>query len=125
MTEKPEPNDSRNISNPSSENSNTTPDGVERRQNDDRRRSVVDRRGGLDRRRKPRREVDLPDLEVKKGAGIRRSEDRRAAEEGELTEEQFEFVMAIQEFKRINNKTFPTWTEVLDVIKKLGYAKVD
>ena len=75
----------------------------------DRRHSVVDRRSGLERRR---------------GPGRRRSDWRRAAEEGELNDEQFEFVMAIEEYKRLNNKPFPTWTEVLEVVRHLGYRKV-
>jgi hypothetical protein len=86
--------------------------GVERRRADRRkrkRRDVVDRRGGLDRRR---------------GPGRRRSDERRAAEEGEMTDEQFEFLMAINEYKRVNKRPFPTWTEVLDVMKALGYRKV-
>ena len=33
------------------------------------------------------------------------------------------FVMAIDTFKRVNNKTFPTWTDVLEIIRKLGYRK--
>ncbi len=41
-----------------------------------------------------------------------------------MNDEQFEFVMAIDEYKRINNRPFPTWTEVLEVIKYLGYRKV-
>ena len=75
----------------------------------DRRETVVDRRFGLDRRR---------------GPGRRRSDDRRAAEEGEMTDEQFEFLMAIDRYKRENNRPFPTWTEVLDVMHALGYRKV-
>jgi len=82
--------------------------GCERRKGRDR-RSVVDRRLGLDRRR---------------GPGRRRSDQRRAAEEGEMTDEQFEFIMAIDKYKRVNNRPFPTWTEVLDVIHALGYRKV-
>lgn len=73
------------------------------------RRSVVDRRLGLDRRR---------------GPGRRRSDERRAAEEGEMNQEQFEFLMAIRKYQEINKRPFPTWTEVLDVIKALGYRKV-
>jgi len=73
------------------------------------RRDVVDRRTGLDRRR---------------GPGRRRSEDRRSAEEGEMTEEQFEFLMAINEYKKVNRRPFPSWSEVLDVMKALGYRKV-
>lgn len=82
--------------------------GTERR-GKTRRESVVERRVGLDRRR---------------GPGRRRSDDRRAAEEGEMTDEQFEFLMAVNEYKRVNKRPFPTWTEVLDVMRALGYRKV-
>ena len=81
----------------------------ERRSNSDRRETVLERRIGLDRRR---------------GPGRRRSDERRTAEEGEMNEEQFEFLMAINEYKRVNKRPFPSWTEVLDLIKALGYRKV-
>ena len=81
----------------------------ERRKGEDRRGSVVDRRLGLDRRR---------------GPGRRLTDDRKSAEEGQMSDEQFEFLMAIDEYKRQNSRPFPTWTEVLDVIKALGYRKV-
>lgn len=81
----------------------------ERRTSVERRSSVVDRRSGLERRR---------------GPGRRRSDSRRSAEEGELSPEQFEFVMAMDEYKRANKRPFPSWTEVLEVIKYLGYRKV-
>ncbi|MFB3891489.1 MAG: hypothetical protein ACE15C_05640 [Phycisphaerae bacterium] len=73
------------------------------------RRGMVDRRSGLDRRR---------------GPGRRRSDERRSAEEGEMTDEQFELIMAIDEYKKVNRRPFPTWTEVLDIIKALGYRKI-
>ena len=41
-----------------------------------------------------------------------------------MSEEQFEFLMAIDEYKRKNVRPFPTWTEVLEVIKALGYRRV-
>jgi hypothetical protein len=41
-----------------------------------------------------------------------------------MTAEQFEFVMAIQTYKKVNKKLYPTWTEVLEVIRQLGYRKV-
>lgn len=81
----------------------------ERRKPAERRRAMVDRRSGFDRRR---------------GPGHRRTEERRAAEEGEMTDEQFEFLMAIDQYKRANQRPFPTWTEVLEIIKALGYRKV-
>lgn len=82
---------------------------TERRERPDRRGAAVDRRNGLERRR---------------GPGRRRSDSRKDAEEGELSQEQFEFVMAMDEYKRANNRPFPTWTEILEVIKYLGYRKV-
>lgn len=83
--------------------------GDSRRGGSERRASVVERRVGLDRRR---------------GPGRRRTETRRAAEEGEMTDEQFEFLMAITRYKSDNNRPFPTWTEILDVIHAIGYRKV-
>ena len=32
--------------------------------------------------------------------------------------------MAIETYKKVNKKMFPTWTEVLEVITQLGYRKV-
>ena len=42
-----------------------------------------------------------------------------------MTDDQFEFIMAIDQYKRLNKRPFPTWTEVLEVIRVLGYRKVD
>ena len=100
---------------------------TDRRADPERRRSVLDRRTGLDRRRKdaqlcPDRRLSL---ERRRGPGIRREEERRAAEEGEMTDEQFEFVMAVDTYKRVNNRPFPTLTEILEVVQALGYRKID
>jgi hypothetical protein len=93
----------------------------ERREQSDRRVSVVDRRSGVDRRGGVERRNAL---ERRRGPGRRRSDSRRSAEEGELNDEQFEFVMAMDEYKRANKRPFPSWTEVLEVIKYLGYRRV-
>ncbi len=98
---------------------NTARDGGDR--SDDPDASVVDRRSGLERRHPtPGEETNL---ERRRGPGRRRTDFMRAAEEGEMTQEQFMFVMAIDSFKRVNGLTFPTWTEILEVIRKLGYRK--
>ncbi len=75
----------------------------------ERREEIVIRRCGLDRRR---------------GPGVRLSQERKSAEEGEMNDEQFEFVMTVDRYKRENRKPFPTWTEILEVIKAMGYRKV-
>ena len=91
------------------------------------RRSVVDNRLGVDRRDRTRQEPEddrRAELNRRRGPGRRRSDARRSAEEGEMNDEQFSFLMAINEYKRLNKRSFPTWTEVLDVIHALGYRKV-
>ncbi len=81
----------------------------DRRSGADRRLNVIDRRLGLD---------------LHRGPGRRLSDERKSAEEGQMSDEQLEFLAAIQEYKTKNAKPFPTWTEVLEVIKALGYRKV-
>ncbi|MEM7230308.1 MAG: hypothetical protein AAF432_15995 [Planctomycetota bacterium] len=111
-------------------------DDPQRTEDDSDRRSVIDRRSGLDRRHLAEAEAAAAaeagtpsgadkdtNLERRRGPGRRRTDFMRSAEEGEMTHEQFMFVMAIETFKRVNGKTFPTWTDVLEVIRKIGYRK--
>lgn len=109
------------------------------RERPNRRKSEVDRRSGLERRQQTAEEsgytgperrsgVDRRDdtgLERRRGPGRRRSDDRKAAEEGEMTGEQFEFVMAIETYKKVNKRMYPTWTEILEICRQLGYRKVE
>ena len=109
-------------------------------QGPDRRENRVDRRSGLERRQAtaeqsgytgPERRKATADrrdgtgLERRRGPGRRRSDDRKAAEEGEMTGEQFEFVMAIETYKKVNKRMYPTWTEILEIVRQLGYRKVE
>lgn len=88
--------------------------GSERRGGVDR-RAITDRRSGGDRRAADHRH------------GLRRHEDQEAfqkrIEEGELTLEEIEFVRAVDHYKRKFNRPFPTWSEVLAIVKELGYTK--
>ena len=105
-------------------------------QGPDRRQSRVDRRVGLDRRQQSaaeagytgpeRREADRRNtgLERRRGPGRRRSDERKSAEEGEMNTAQFELVMAIETYKKVNRRMYPTWTEILEVVRQLGYRKV-
>ncbi len=84
-------------------------------------RNVVDRRLPIDRRAgKP---ASSAALERRRGPGRRRSDFTRSAEEGELTTEQYMFLMAIEEFKNANSVSYPAWTDVLEVMRLLGYRK--
>jgi hypothetical protein len=79
------------------------------------RRAALDRRAGADRR---------SGFDRRRGPGRRRTDYRRAAEEGHMNEEQLDFLKAIDEYKRVNDRPFPTLTEVLDIVLYLGYRKV-
>lgn len=85
----------------------------------------VDRRAGLDRRHRTRAEAGYTGLERRRGPGRRRTDNRRSAEEGEMNAAQFEFIMAVETFKKVNKKLYPTWTEILEVFNQLGYRKVE
>ena len=103
-----------------------------------RRNSRVDRRSGLERRQLsaedshyigPERRTGVErrvstGLERRRGPGRRRADDRREAEEGEMNIEQFEFIMAIETYKKVNKRLYPTWTEILEIVRQLGYRKI-
>ncbi len=103
-------------------------------------KAVTDRRAGLDRRtvrgaaapytgpeRRSPAQAHADDdtgLHRLRGPGRRREDERRSAEEGEMTSNQFEFVMAVEAYKKVNHKMYPTWTEIMEVMTQLGYRKI-
>jgi hypothetical protein len=103
-----------------------------------RRKSAVDRRTGLQRRQlsaeqsgydgtERRSGIERREdtgLERRRGPGRRLSDERRSAEEGEMDTAQFEFIMAIETYKKVNKRLYPTWTEILEIVRQLGYRKV-
>lgn len=40
------------------------------------------------------------------------------------TPDEVEFMLAMDRYKRVNRRPFPTWHEVLGVLVSLGYRKV-
>ena len=84
------------------------------------RRTGGDRRGtaataapfaGEERRVAPRRKVER-----------RRQIDPTTCER-EYTDEEIEFMRAMDDYKRRAGRQFPTWSEVLEVLKALGYKR--
>lgn len=92
---------------------------------------TVDRRDRPDRRiRLDRRKTKDPDYK----APERRATDRRAVErrrqidpttcERDYQPDEVEFMKAMDDYKRRSGRMFPTWSEVLEVVRDLGYRKV-
>ena len=86
---------------------------------------VTDRRG-IDRRKK-----DIPVALDRRSGKERRdekSERRRQIDpttcERDYTNDEIEFMKAMDQYKRDNRRPFPTWSEVLEVLVSLGYRKV-
>lgn len=44
--------------------------------------------------------------------------------ERDYTDDEIEFMRAMDDYKRRSGRQFPTWSEVLEVIRDLGYRKV-
>ena len=92
------------------------------------RRTGKDRRSGAERRTK-----DVPvaverrsgkDRRKAGAAGERRKVERRI-NEYVLEPDVLEFINAVNEYKSVNQKPFPTWTEVFKILISLGYRKGD
>jgi hypothetical protein len=91
------------------------------------RREARDRRGSGDRRSQAAPAVPVAVerrvLERRTKVSRRRQIDPTTCER-DYTPEEIEFMAALDEYKRRNGRMFPTCSEVLEVLKSLGYAKV-
>lgn len=91
------------------------------------RRAAKERRSGAE-----RRTTDKP-VAIERRSG----KERRVKEKGErrkverrineypLKDEVLEFINAINEFKSVNQKPFPTWSEIYEIFLGLGYRKAE
>ncbi|MFM7129689.1 MAG: hypothetical protein ACKO5E_07930 [bacterium] len=60
---------------------------------------------------------------ARNSSGRRRFVDPTTCER-EYDFEEMEFLKAIEDYKKSSGRAFPTWSEVLEVVKSLGYVKV-
>jgi len=80
----------------------------------------------------------LPDRRASAGTGTLTGQERRIGQrrkverrrqidpttcERDYTPEEIEFMRAMDEYKRKSGRQFPTWSEVLEVLKGLGYKR--
>src|SRR6187455_493030 len=87
--------------------------------------AVTDRRG----ERGDRRKRQIP-VAVERRSGKNRrlqGERRRQVDpttcEKDYSDEEILFMKAMDQYKRANRRPFPTWSEVLEVLRALGYRK--
>ena len=85
---------------------------TDRRGNDRRKRQIpvaLERRAGKERRDEK---------------GERRRQIDPTTCERDYTNDEIDFMKAMDQYKRDNRRPFPTWSEVLEVLHSLGYRKV-
>ena len=88
-------------------------DSERRASNDRRKRAIpvaVERRNGKERR---------------DGLGERRRQVDPTTCEKDYNDEEILFMKAMDLYKRSNRRPFPTWSEVLEVLRSLGYRKTE
>ncbi|QEH38490.1 hypothetical protein OJF2_70930 [Aquisphaera giovannonii] len=60
---------------------------------------------------------------ARQASGRRRFVDPTTCER-DYNDAEMEFMMAMNEYKKASGRMFPTWSEVLEVLRSLGYEKV-
>ncbi len=92
---------------------------------------VTERRGSDRRNLNDRRKREIPvALDRRTGKDRRdRGERRRQVDpttcEKDYSDEEIIFMKAMDQYKRANRRPFPTWSEVLEVLRSLGYRKTE
>lgn len=85
---------------------------------------VTDRRGNERRKRQIPVAVDRRTGKDRRDQGERRRQIDPTTCERDYNDEEISFMKAMDQYKRDNRRPFPTWSEVLEVLRALGYRKV-
>jgi hypothetical protein len=90
----------------------------------------LNRRAKDERRAEERRKDSSPVAVERRGAGERRTKTPRRRQidpttcERDYTDDEVEFMNAMEQYKRSSGRMFPTCSEVLEVLRALGYVKM-
>jgi len=87
----------------------------------------IDRRAKEERRGEDRRQDSTPVAEERRQEPRRKAPRRRQIDpttcERDYTNDEIEFMQALDDYKRKNGRMFPTCSEILEVIRDLGYQR--
>ena len=92
---------------------------------------VTDRRSGDRRKQGDRRKRSIPVAVERRNGKDRRNQGERRRQvdpttcEKDYSDEEIIFMKAMDQYKRANRRPFPTWSEVLEVLRSLGYRKIE
>jgi hypothetical protein len=83
---------------------------------------AADRRGSRGERRK--RNIPVVEDHRRQDRRERRRQVDPTTCERDYNAEEIDFMKAMDQYKRDNRRPFPTWSEVLEVLRALGYRRV-
>ena len=85
----------------------------------------ADRRSSSDRRQGERRRTKKPVATERRAGAERRKGPRRkrSMNQYDMSADVLEFITAINRFKERSGRPFPAWSEVLEILRGLGYDK--
>ena len=92
---------------------------------------ITDQRRGDRRGRPDRRKRQIPVAVERRSGKDRRQQGERRRQvdpttcEKDYSDEEIIFMKAMDQYKRANRRPFPTWSEVLEVLRSLGYRKTE
>ena len=88
----------------------------------------MDRRSD-DRREGDRRVADVPIAEDRRQGDRRKVQRRRQIDpttcERDYTNDEIEFMQALDDYKRSSGRMFPTCSEILEVLRGMGYQRIE
>jgi hypothetical protein len=93
--------------------------------------AITDRRGNERRTHADRRKRSIPVAVERRSGKDRRQHGERRRQvdpttcEKDYSDEEIVFMKAMDQYKRANRRPFPTWSEVLEVLRALGYRKIE
>lgn len=85
----------------------------------------TNRRAGTERRSSERRTNKEEAASPERRSGEERRKVERRINEYRLSPEVLEFINAVNDFKSVHQKPFPTWSEIFAIFRSLGYRKVE
>src|SRR3954447_5342114 len=85
---------------------------------------VTDRRGNERRKRQIPVAMERRSGQDRRDQGERRRQIDPTTCERDYSGDEIEFMKAMDQYKRENRRPFPTWSEVLEVLRAMGYRKV-
>ena len=92
--------------------------------------AATERRDKSERRAKSERRQKSESIGIERRAAPERRnkvERRRQIDpttcERDYTDDEIEFMKAVDKYRRENGRPFPTWSEILEVVRALGYQK--